>query len=378
MNNSGQQNKDEISLKELILKLGDWLSYFFSKWKIILVGLALGAILGYVYASTQKPVYTAELTFALEDKQAPSLGAAFGIAGQLGFDFGSPGQGMFAGDNLLELMQSKSMIKKTLLTQVDVKGKQQALADLYIDFKELREEWEDPVLQKIGFTDVSKLSFKQDSLLNRFYRAILTENLSVERKDRKLSIIVARVNSESELFSKYFAEVLVRTVADFYVDTRTKRETENVAILQHQTDSVRRRLNAAISGSATSADANPNPNPALQILRVPAQSRQVDVQTNTAILSELVKNLEAARVALRRETPLVQVIDMPELPLEVSKMSVFKGAVVGGLLGTFFVLVLLIVRATFKKISSWRKTRYGIEGTFRGRTKPLATGTDGL
>ena len=80
MNNSGQQNKDEISLKELILKLGDWLSYFFSKWKIILIGLALGAILGYIYASTQKPVYTAELTFALEDKQAPSLGAAFGIA----------------------------------------------------------------------------------------------------------------------------------------------------------------------------------------------------------------------------------------------------------------------------------------------------------
>ena len=285
---------------------------------------------------------------------------------------------MFAGDNLLELMRSKSMIKKTLLTQVDAKGKQQALADMYIDFKDLREEWEDPVLQRIEFTNVSKLSFKQDSLLNRFYRAILAENLSVERKDRKLSIIVARVNSEDELFSKYFVEVLVRTVADFYVDTRTKRETENVAILQHQTDSVRRRLNAAISGSATSADANPNPNPALQILNVPAQSRQVDVQTNTAILSELVKNLEAARVALRRETPLVQVIDMPDLPLEASKMSVFKGVVVGGLLGTFFVLVLLIVRATFKKISLWRKTRYGIEGTFRGRTKPLATGTDGL
>jgi hypothetical protein len=35
----------------------------------------------------------------------------------------------------------------------------------------------------------------------------------------------------------------------------------------------------------------------------------VDVQANTAILTELVKQSELAKVTLRKETPLIQIID---------------------------------------------------------------------
>ncbi len=100
-------------------------------------------------------------------------------------------------------------------------------------------------------------------------------------------------------------------------------------------DSVRRALNLAITGVASSVDANPNTNPARQVLRVPSQSRQVDVQANQAILTELVKNLEISKVSLRKETPLIQVIDRPILPLEKEKLGKLRGLLTGGLLGGF-------------------------------------------
>ena len=46
----------------------------------------------------------------------------------------------------------------------------------------------------------------------------------IGKQDKKSSIIALRVNSENELFSKYFAEVLSKEVSEFYVETKTKLE----------------------------------------------------------------------------------------------------------------------------------------------------------
>jgi hypothetical protein len=170
----------------------------------------------------------------------------------------------------------------------------------------------------------------------------------VDKVDKKLSIITVNVTSENELFSKYFTEMLVKNVSDFYIDTKTKKSSRNVNILQRQTDSVRRELNSAISGAASTSDVNPNPNPSLQIIRVPSMRKQVDVQANTAILTELVKNLELSKVSLRRETPLVQVIDRPILPLEKQRFGKFKGILFGGFIFGFITALFLLSKKLLK------------------------------
>lgn len=109
--------------------------------------------------------------------------------------------------------------------------------------------------------------------------------------------------------------------------------SQNVQVLQHQADSVRAILNSSISGVASAADAAPNANPLMQSLRVPSQRKQVDVQANTAIYGELIKNLEIAKVSLRKETPLIQLIDTPTLPLEDNKITKIKGMLIGLVLG---------------------------------------------
>ena len=67
-----------------------------------------------------------------------------------------------------------------------------------------------------------------------------------------------------------------------------------------------------------------------------------------AILTELVKQNELAKVALRKETPLIQVIDQPILPLKKEKFGKAKGIVLGGILGGFFIVLILISRFVAK------------------------------
>jgi hypothetical protein len=70
----------------------------------------------------------------------------------------------------------------------------------------------------------------------------------------------------------------------------------------------------------------------------------VDVQENITILTELVKQSELAKVTLRKETPLIQEIDQPILPLKVEKIGKIKGVLFGGLFICFTALIYLTMK----------------------------------
>jgi hypothetical protein len=358
MNNINQRSPlreaDEVSIKDLILKVQKVLFYLISKWKLLLITSLLGGCIGLIYSLTNKPIYKAYLSFALEDDKGGGLSSAMGLASQFGLDIGNNGGGAFSGDNILELMKSRSMVEEALLSKIYINGRAQSLAELYISFNRFREKWnKDKDLKNLHFLPNSNrdnFTIKQDSVLSVLYSLIIKKNLIVEKTDKKLNIIVIRVDSENELFSKYFAELIAKTVSDFYIDTKTKRSAQNVSILQRQVDSVRRELNLAITGVASSTDANPNSNPFLQRLRVPSQKRQIDVQANTVILSQLVANLEVSKISLRKETPLIQIIDKPILPLQIEKIGKIKSFIVGLISLFFLTSIFMLISKAYKSV----------------------------
>ncbi|CAM4030303.1 Wzz/FepE/Etk N-terminal domain-containing protein [Flavobacterium weaverense] len=349
-----QTQNDEISLKELIEKGKEWFSYLLSQWKIILLAGIIGAALGLAYSLYKKPIYTATLSFALEDeKGGGGLGGALGLASSFGFDLGGGGGSIFTGSNLTELFKSRSMVEQTLLTPVVYENKTISLAEMYIQDNDWREKWKTkPKLKSLQFLPETKRKYftrVHDSILGIIYDNLSKTGLSVGQKDKKIAITTIDVNSTNELFAKYFTEALVKNVSDFYIDTKSKKARENMSILQRQTDSVRGELNGAITGVAVANDNTFMLNPALNVRRTPSARRQVDVQANTAILTELVKQNEMAKVALRKETPLIQVIDEPILPLKKEKFGKAKGIVLGGILAGLLIVLVLIMRRILKR-----------------------------
>lgn len=347
-----QKNNDEISLKELILKAKEWYYYLLSQWKVIFLAGVIGAVLGVAYSFFKKPVYTATLSFVVEDeKSGGGLSGALGLASQFGFDLGGSGGNVFSGANLTEFFKSRKMVEQTLLTPVIVGNKTISLAEMYIQNNEWREKWENkPKLKSIQFLpNVDRKGFTRvhDSILGVIYEK-LSKSLSVGQKDKKISIISIDMISSSELFAKYFTEALAKQVSDFYIDTKSRKSRANMDILMHQTDSIRRELNGAITGVAVANDNTFGLNPAMNVRRAPSARRQVDVQANTAILTELVKQTELAKVTLRKETPLIQVIDKPILPLKKERFGKAKGIELGGFLGGFLSVLVLIFRKILK------------------------------
>ena len=357
LNNTNAADSDEISLKELIQKIKEWVAYLKTKWKIILLAGVLGAAIGVVYALFQKPTYKAVLTFALEEDKGSGggLGGAMGLASSFGIDLGSSGGGAFAGSNLMELMKSRLLVEKTLLNPVIVNEKTMSLAEYYIQINDLREKWSDkPALKNIQFlpnSDRSNFTLQQDSILQTIFKSLTgLKSLIISQKDKKISITSIEVVSESEKFAKVFCENLAKETSEFYIETKSKKSRLNVEILQKQTDSIREALNSAITGVASESDNVYNLNPAFNVKSSPGKRRQVDVQANTAILTQLVAQLELSKVTLRKETPLIQVIDRPILPLEKDKVSKLKSLILGGFLAGFLTVLYLVFSSLYKKI----------------------------
>ena len=342
------QQTDEISLKELIQKAGEVISYLKTQWwKLMLLGL-LGGVAGFFYAKSQKPKYTAKLTFALAEG-GDKLGGISSIASQFGMDLGGGSSGAFSGDNLLELMKSRLLIEKTLLTPVDSFGKTKLLVNQYINFNKPKKprprKPSDPIPVTFNLRNVEKREFSiyQDSFLAKLSNDFIEDNhLKVSKLDKKLSLVNVSFTSEDEWFAKNFTQILTQNVTEFYVETKIGQMRKNVQMLEHKVDSVKQALGRAMYGVASEVDGN-------QFLvrgvaKVPQARKQLEVQVLSVAYGEIIKNLELSRTIMAKDQPLIQLIDQPRFPLEKKKSSKLLMAIGGAVLLFFLATLFLLVR----------------------------------
>jgi hypothetical protein len=347
------QETDEISIKELIQKGGEIISYLKTQWwKLMLLGL-LGGVAGFFYAKFSKPKYTAKLTFALAES-GDKMGGIGSIASQFGVDLmGGGSAGAFSGDNLLELMKSRLLVEKTLLTPVDSAGKSKLLVNQYIDFNRPKKpkprESDDPIpVYFNGKEEKQGYSLAQDSFLAKVAIELVKKNLQVTKVDKKLAIVSVSFTGEDQWFAKNFTQILTQNVTEFYVETKTGQMRKNVKMMEHKVDSVKQALGQAMYGVASQVDGN-------QFLvrgvaKVPQAKKQLEIQVLSTMYGELIKNLELSRTMMAKDQPLIQLIDQPRFPLEKKKNSKMISAIGGSFL-TFFLAVVYLL------LSRWWKTQ---------------------
>ncbi len=345
-----ESTNERITLKEFFLKIGEWGKYLLKRWLFLLIAVCVGGGLGFLYAHFKKPNYIARTTFVLFESNSANGGALAqyaSIAALAGINLGQGDGDIFQGDNIVELYKSRLMIEKTLLSEVEINGKRQLLIDRYLDYNQLRDKWiknADHASLKFSRNESGQFSRLQDSILGLAVKDINKNYLYVGKPDQQLSIIKAEVKTSDEAFAKLFNDQLVKNVNDFYIQSKTKKSTENLAILQRQTDSVKAVMEQAVYSQASTIDATAYLNPTRQVLRTSITRGLLSVETNKAILSELIKNLEMTKMSLLKETPLIQVIDRPVVPLENSNLSRKASFAIGAALFLFIGILYLLVK----------------------------------
>lgn len=342
--------KDTINLSEKIHQLQNLLKYLLKKWLLILTISIGGVVIGVLTSIYKRPTYETSLSFVVEGESGGKGLAS--IASSL-FGQGSTSQGMFNSANILDLLKSRSLIQKTLLQPLG-KNSTKSYADLYIEINEWDKNWEkDLKLKKLHFkpeTNPNKLTLIQNGILDQIYRTIIAGELQIEIKNPENTIIYIDIKSSNEEFSVQFPKELIKVVSEFYIESKTRKAKINYQAIKTQTDSVRNELNNAIVGVASANDNTFLLNPAFNIKRVPSAHKEVSVQANQAILTELVKNLEVSRMNLLNETPFIEIIDLPTSPIVPKKLGKIKASIIGGFIAGLLIISYLIGTLYLKKI----------------------------
>lgn len=349
--------EDEISIVDVYLKLRDTLQFLWTKKIPILIAGALGGALGFTNAFLKPVEYEAKLTFIVEQNDgSKGLGDLSGIASSFGLG-GVGGQGGLYNNqvNLMNYLKSRSVIEECYLRTIP--GTQTVFAERFAKEYGWKEDWsEDSVLCKIQFVAGKprhQYTRIEDSILFEMYNYIIEQNLlTVSIPDNEGSIINIAFKSLDDTISRHFTETLLSIVSHNYIEKKTKKARENVELIQYQTDSVRAALNEALVKAANSTDQVFGLNPALNIRRVPATKEQIDIHSSTAMLEQLTKNLELARLQLLDETPLIEIIDSPRFPLEKIKTSKKTAFVVSFFLFAVLTVFGLIIHRFVKKIAT--------------------------
>jgi hypothetical protein len=344
----------EFSFKKLFNDRAGDVAYIFQFKKALALVLIIGALLGALTARLWTPTYTARLTFVVDDsKSTGGAGGLSALAGQLGFNLDGLGgaSGVLAGDNVEELIKSHKLIKATLLTAYD---STQTLADRYAAVNKLDKKWlkysPDGKITRFPLNGV-KNSRLQDSLLHEMTTLILSGEFGISKTDKKLGFFEVNATMKDEKLAMLFCNRMIKQSTDFFISTKTKRLRSNVERLQQRADSIGAILNHKTYDLSAANQSLLDINPAYTKANASVDIKERDKIVLSTIFSETVKNLESSKTMLAQETPTVQVVDEPELPLKKNRLK-YSIAILGGLIiaGVLFSFYMLLTRKKQAKI----------------------------
>ena len=316
-------------------------------WWIFLIIGVVGGLLGIWYASTAKAKYKSHLTFALDDGGGGSMGSLMNLASQFGLNIGSGGKDIFAGDNILEIMKSRRMVERVLLSVDSFENKPYTILEYLLESNKAYEG--NSKIKDIHYPVgqlKSTFTYRQDSLLYAVYLKFRDEYIIAQRPDRKLSLYEVNVITTNEKLTKDFTDRIVSETNKYYIEIRTKKGKETLDILEARVAAMKGNLNSSITERATVQDVNINP--AFAEAQVPVMKQQANIQTYGAAYGELFKNLELARFQYLNEIPLMQIIDKADYPMEKIKLGRLIGALLFAIIGCLLYFIFIVIKYFFK------------------------------
>ena len=326
-------NTEEATLKDVIIAIRDYTMELKKKFLYIFVVLLIFFILGLVYSSNQNKKYEAVLSFIVEGQsESSNFSSISGMASQFGFDFGGgSSSSYFSQQNVIELLKSRKIIESTLSKKSTINNEEDVLLNHYIS------------INKMGDSDISPMSSKsKDSIINIIWQQIINYRLDISYQNDDANILNLTYSSINSEFAKNFTVVVMEEMSKMYSKYQTEKTRQSLKGLELRSDSVFRELKKSERSLARVKDRN------LRVINSSGRLDEIqymrDVQVLNLIYLELIKNTELVKMNLLNETPIIQLIDVPVLPLKHNSRSNLFWAFIFSFLGFFMVSFLIIVR----------------------------------
>lgn len=309
-------------------------------WIFLLVGLLAG-ITGFIYASLQKANYKSKLTFALDDGSAGESNFT-SLASQFGLTLGGSNN-IFQGDNIIEIMKSRRMVETILLSVDTFDNKPYRIIEYYMDAND-RDSYHKKVAAVHFPVNQSPATYTyiQDSVLKLVYEQVVKSSLTIDKPDRKYNIFELNIQTPNEQLSHDMTVRLLQEANTFYTELKTKKASNTLAALENRIESVKTGLYGSISNRANVKDANVNP--VFEQSQVPVMKEHTNIELYSTAYAEMFKNLEIARFQYLVNTPILQIIDDADYPMERIKAKRSLYALAFCFVATFLLLIFFLMK----------------------------------
>ena len=349
MDGKNQDNVENIAaVNEVYASLEKgklWIKFLLRQWILIGVICVLAGLAGIFYAMNQSIQFESELTFSLDENSSSSHGGLASLAAQFGV--GTRDNDLFSGDNIVEVIKSRTIIERVLLSKDTFDGKPTSFIEYYNKLTSNKKIEKGQHFTLAPGLKKGQLNYSQDSMLYNTYINILKKFLTAGRPDKQLNIYILKFRSPSEKFTKIFTDKILSETVKFYTELKTQKSQSTLNILEQRVAELKGNLNASIIARAGSEDANVNP--AFAEAQSPMQKQQVNMKVYGTAYEELYKNLELARFQYLQNIPLIQVINYADYPMKKIQANKLQTGLMAAFLFLLFTVFLLSVFYFIKK-----------------------------
>lgn len=322
-------------------------SYFFELLKKSWIILIIAGALGYYFWNKRasEPIkYTARLSFMFNEEQGSVSSLAFLLPSVEGLGGGTQSSNV---ERIIELMDARRIALLTLLRKAKINGKEDFLANHFIDEMGMRERWieqEDTSLMDFRFKSDSSETFTR--LENSIFNAIYSEirDFYLQKRVSEAELIHLSFTGSSEPFAYTFLNEFYDALNDYYTEQSIRKQKANFEAAEERADSLSEQLEIAegrLSGFLNRNQFSSITYSQSEIQRLRLQSELTAV-TQTYLAA--VRSQETARFILERQEPAMSLIDAPVYPLAAERPNPLMGAIIGILIGGFLGVVLVLGR----------------------------------
>ena len=319
---------DEITIKDIILKIQEWWSIVWpQRMKIIALSLVIGLVAALYTKFTAKPTYTASYQLFFQEESGGLSGAM-----RLASSFGLGGGGSASSSaTVQEFITSRNNIAHAMTADLE-NGR---LIDRY--YAEAVEEDEEFAVE---FT--SKFGANQrytDSVLTQVYLAF-NEGVLGATFDEESGVLGFNVTTYDESFTYDLATQLVQNTESQFKDWKRQKGLSAVRAFQRKVDSLEIALDATLRRLGEYQDQN---NSLISAVDKMEQMRlTIDMEALKVAYGEYIKGLEMSKAELMNLEGPFKYFDEPIFPLQKDKGSAAKAGVFGSVI-TGFLLVLFFI-----------------------------------
>ena len=343
-----QHLNDDIRLRDVILTSSKYWKLLVSKRYKILIITFIFFLLMFAFRLSTPVKYDAKLTFVVDHDQGSS-GVVSSLAGTFGIDLGGVSS-TFSQQNIMELIKSREVVGKALIKRAVIDGKDDYLIEHFLEINKYRENWaNEKDLKALSFND-NIYTVKHDSIMNITWKSVV-QDLKIDEESDEANIITLSYVSVNEKFAKIFVEELISQMSIMYVKYQTGKARNTLDYIQFRADSVFSELQIVEEEYARVQDIN------RRITRASGRLRELqllrDVQVLNTMYLEIVKNLEISKVTLLNQTPIIQIVDGPVLPLDRSEYSSYiyiLFSLIGLILSSFYFILSKILKDILEEV----------------------------